>query len=43
VEVIINCCEEDVEVEQQGEILLARHYIDSTLLSNGVLIRRIRK
>ena len=32
-----------VEVEQQGEILLARHYIDSTLLSNGVLIRRIRK
>ena len=43
VEVIINCCEEDVEVEQQGEILLARHYIDSTLLSNGVLIRRIRR
>ena len=43
VEVLINCCEEDIEVEQQGEILLARHYIDSTLLSNGVLIRRICK
>ena len=41
VEVLINCCEEDIEVEQQGKILLARHYIDSTLLSNGVLIRRI--
>ena len=43
VEVLINCCEEDIEVEQQGKILLARHYIDSTLLSNGVLIRRICK
>lgn len=43
VEVLINCCEEDIEVEHQGEILLARHYIDSTLLSNGVLIRRIHK
>ena len=41
--VLINCCEEDIEVEHQGEILLARHYIDSTLLSNGVLIRRIHK
>lgn len=40
---LINCCEEDIEVEHQGEILLARHYIDSTLLSNGVLIRRIHK
>ena len=43
VEVLINCCEEDVEVVPQGEILLERHYIDSTLLSNGILIRRIRK
>lgn len=43
VEVLINCCEEDIEVEHQGEILLARHYIDSTLLSNGVLIRKIHK
>ena len=37
VEVLINCCEEDVEVVPQGEILLERHYIDSTLLSNGIL------
>ncbi len=43
VEVIINCCEEDVEVPPQGEILLERHYIDSTLLSNGILIRKIKK
>ena len=43
VEVLINCCEEDIEVAPQGEILLERHYIDSTLLSNGILIRRIRK
>ena len=31
------------QVVPQGEILLERHYIDSTLLSNGILIRRIRK
>jgi glycosidase len=43
VEVLINCCEEDIEVAQEGEILLERHYIDSTLLSNGILIRRIKK
>ncbi len=43
VEVITNCCEEDVEVPPQGEILLERHYIDSTLLSNGILIRKIKK
>ena len=43
VEVLINCGEEDIEVSMQGEILLERHYIDSTLLANGILIRRIRK
>ena len=32
-----------LECTRQGEILLERHYIDSTLLSNGILIRRIRK
>lgn len=41
VEVIINCSEEDVEVPVKGELLLGRHYIDSTLLSNGILVRRI--
>ena len=41
VEVIINCSEEDVEVAVKGELLLGRHYIDSTLLSNGILVRRI--
>lgn len=43
VEVLINCCEEDIEVATEGEILLERHYIDSTLLSNGILVRRIRR
>ncbi len=43
VEVIINCCEEDVEIPAEGEILLERHYIDSTLLSNGILVRKIAK
>ena len=43
VEVIINCCEEDVEIPMEGEILLGRHYIDSTLLSNGILIRKIKR
>ena len=41
VEVIINCSDEDVEVPVKGELLLGRHYIDSTLLSNGVVVRRI--
>ncbi len=41
VEVIINCYDEDVEVPIKGELLLGRHYIDSTLLSNGVVVRRI--
>ncbi len=42
VEVIINCEEEDVEIAREGEILFARHYIDTTLLRNGILIRRLR-
>ena len=41
VEVIINCSEEDIEVPMDGEILLERHYIDTTLLQNGILIRKI--
>ena len=40
-EVIINCSEEDVEIPFEGEILLQRHYIDTTLLKNGILIRKI--
>lgn len=43
VEVIINCEEEDIEIEREGEILFSRHYIDKTLLRNGILIRRIHK
>ena len=42
VEVIINCEEEDIEVPREGELLFARHYIDNTLLRNGILIRKIR-
>lgn len=41
VEVIINCSDEDVEIPPRGEILLERHYIDSTLLQNGILIRKV--
>ncbi len=41
VEVIINCEEEDIEIEREGKILFSRHYIDNTLLRNGILIRKI--
>lgn len=41
VEVIINCEEEDIEIEREGELLFSRHYIDNTLLRNGILIRKI--
>ena len=40
VEVIINCEEEDIEIPREGELLFSRHYIDNTLLRNGILIRR---
>lgn len=40
IEVIINCEEEDIEIPREGEILFSRHYIDNTLLRNGILIRR---
>lgn len=43
VEVFINCEEEDIEIPREGEILFKRHYIDSTLLKNGILIRKIQK
>ena len=43
VEIIINCEEEDIEIPKEGEILFKRHYIDSTLLKNGILIRKIQK
>lgn len=40
IEVLINCEEEDLEIPREGEILYKRHYIDSTLLKNGILIRK---
>lgn len=43
VEVIINCEEEDIEIEREGDLLFSRHYIDNTLLRNGILIRKITK
>ena len=43
VEVIINCEEEDIEITREGELLFSRHYIDSTLLKNGIIIRKINK
>lgn len=43
VEVIINCEETDIDIEREGEILFSRHYIDNTLLKNGILIRKIKK
>lgn len=41
VEIIINCSDEDVEIPVRGETLLERHYVDTTLLSNGILIRKV--
>lgn len=41
VEVYINCEEEDIEIPRKGELLFQRHYIDDTLLKNGILIRKI--
>lgn len=41
VDVIINCADEDIEIPTEGEILLERHYVDNTLLCNGILIRRM--
>ena len=43
IEIIINASEEDVEIAHKGEVLFARHYIDSTLLCNGILMRRINE
>lgn len=43
VEVIINCAQEDIELEREGEVLFARHYMDHVLLKNGILIRKISK
>lgn len=43
IEIIINTSEEDVEIAQKGEVLFARHYIDTALLCNGILIRRIKE
>ena len=41
VEVIVNCSDEDIEVPKDGEVLFERHCIDNTLLTNGILIRKI--
>ena len=43
VEVIINCSDADIEVPAKGETLFERHYIDTALLQNGILIRKIKK
>ena len=43
IDIIINASEEDVEIVPKGEILFARHYIDSALLCNGILIRRVNE
>ncbi len=41
VDVIVNCSDADIEVPQEGEVLLARHFVDDSLLCNGILIRRM--
>ena len=41
VEVIVNCSDEDIEVPKDGEVLFEIHCIDTTLLTNGILIRKI--
>ena len=43
VEIIINSSDEDIDVPQKGQILLERHYVDSTLLTNGILIRKVEE
>lgn len=41
-EVLLNCSEEEIEVENSGEILFARNYADGILGKNGTLIQKIR-
>lgn len=41
IEIIINCESENVVVENKGEKLFSRHYIDNELLSGGILIRKL--
>lgn len=43
IEIIINTSEEDIEIAQKGEVLFQRHYIDTALLCNGILIRRVKE
>lgn len=40
-EVLLNCSEDCIKVEKQGEILFARGYVNGNLAKNGTLIRRI--
>ena len=40
-EVLLNCSEDSIKVEEQGEILFARGYVNGNLAKNGTLIRRI--
>lgn len=42
IEVIINCSEEDLELEPKGNVVFSRHYMDNILLKNGILFRRIQ-
>ena len=41
IEVLLNCSEDSIKVEEQGEILFARGYMNGSLAKNGTLIRRI--
>ncbi len=40
-EIIINAGDEDVDILPKGEILLQRHFIDNSLLVNGLIIRKV--
>ena len=40
-EVLLNCSEDSIKVEEQGEVLFARGYMNGSLAKNGTLIRRI--
>jgi glycosidase len=42
IEVIINCSDEDLELEHKGQVVFSRHYMDNVLLKNGILFRRVQ-
>ncbi|RDU22387.1 glycoside hydrolase family 13 protein [Anaerosacchariphilus polymeriproducens] len=40
VDIIMNCSEEEISIEEEGEILFHRHFSEGILGKNGILIRK---